>query len=101
VDGVTTPLFDLPDSRPPWQRERLRPWHYIVTSRRCDYDDCGEEIVEYDLEWYDDEQHARVDIEDGAGLLDNWSGEWVVEPSWSGEVDVTVEGFARYDLRPT
>jgi hypothetical protein len=100
---MTLPLFNVSaDSRPLRQRERQRPYHYLVTRRHCDYDDRGEETdVEYDLGGHDDEYRARDDMYDGDGLLDNWSGAWVVEPAWSGEVDVAVEGFARYDLRPT
>jgi hypothetical protein len=62
----------------------------------------------YDVDnWTDDETWARdeadflsrQEIFEG-GVIDSWTGDWLVEPDWSEEVDITVEGFARYDLRP-
>lgn len=83
---------------------RHRPWRYLVITELVDYDGDGEEAgTEYVQEGYDDEDRARQEVGgvDEVGVWDNWAGVWVVEPEWSGEVEMTAEGSAPYSARPT
>lgn len=94
---------------------QLRPHHYQALELGYDHDhdecdlsaDCVRGV--YLVEAFGDEADAREYVElqnDVAlfpgdwGLFDNWTGEWLIEPSWVEEYDVRAEGFARLDLRP-
>lgn len=85
---------------------RFRPWHYVLVTKLVDYDgdDDFEGEAEYVGEGYDDVEAARESATGGyeeGGVWDNWAGAWVVEPDWSGEVEMTAEGSAPYSARPT
>lgn len=98
---TTPPLPGLDTVQPV---ERARPPHYLLIAYIVpDPDDGADEFDDQPgeisvLDVFDDEPEPDWCDEDEA-IWDNWSGRWAVAQPWVWGLDVTAEGFARYDLR--